>query len=82
MGSLPLIHHQNKEFKPAIELYEKAIALGRSSAMYNRALMHEKGQGGDVNFNAAIELGFVALLTILFSVGRSRQHDNFQASQG
>ena len=43
-------------FQVRAHFYELAIALGNSDAMCYRALMHQNGQGGDVDYDAAIAL--------------------------
>jgi TPR repeat protein len=45
-----------KDFQAAIAFYDKAIALGNTTAMSDRANMHQEGQGGEQNYPAAIAL--------------------------
>ncbi len=50
---------RDKNYPEAIRLYEEAIKLGNSSAMYNRAFMYQEGQGvldGNRNYPQAISL--------------------------
>jgi hypothetical protein len=44
------------DYPAAIALYEKAIALGNSYAMSNRAVLHQQGLGGAVDYITAIAL--------------------------
>lgn len=49
-----------QDFQKAVELYEKAVKLGDSSAMYNLAYCYENGTGVEKNLQKAVELYFRA----------------------
>jgi|GEM_PF-2841738 hypothetical protein len=40
----------------ASEFYDQSISLGNAGAMFARGLMHESGQGGEIDYPAAITL--------------------------
>jgi TPR repeat protein len=45
-----------QDYNKAIELYERAIALGNADAMSDRAYMHEEGERSAQDYNKAIAL--------------------------
>jgi len=60
-----------RNYAKAIELYQMAINLGNSNAMYNLADMYENGEGIERNYAKAIEL-----LQMAINLGNSEAMNN------